>query len=276
MVAGRFHARERTHVPLLTQNSELRRLRIHNWTIPAWAIRLSDGSTFNACPAAGACAKLCYARNGTYNFPNVKAAHLRHLEHYLGDPGGWAREMHDELQARRFRDRPDEPHLPDLDRSHLTETVAGILDRGGPLIRIHDAGDFFSDDYLQAWLTIARDNPRHLFYSYTKEIERFKRLVEPDPPANFLACYSYGGKQDALIDPDIDQHTDVFPTEDALNAAGYFDQEDHDLLCVVAPTNRVGIVANNIPQFRKLQGGATFSELELAKTARRHPRKAPQ
>lgn len=94
-------------------------------------------------------------------------------------------------------------------------------------------------------------------------------------PTNLLICYSFGGKQDHLIDRDTDQHSDVFPTLEALEAAGYVDQEDHDLLCVVAPTTRVGIVANNIPHFRKKQGGATFSELELAKTARRH-QKEPQ
>lgn len=258
---------------LLTQNSELRRLRIHNWTIPAYAIRLSDGTTFNACPAAGACAKLCYARNGTYNFPNVKAAHLRHLEHYLNDPEAWQDEMNAELQSRRFRDRPDLPHLPHMSRAHLSETVASALDRGAALIRIHDAGDFFSDEYLTAWLEIARANPGMLFYSYTKEVARFRRLVVDNPPPNFLWTYSYGGKEDHLIDPDTDRHTDVFPTVEALNAAGYYDQEDHDLLCVVAPTHRVGIVANNIPQFRKRQGGATFSELELAKSARRRPKR---
>lgn len=255
---------------LLTQNSELRRLRIHNWTIPAYAFRLSDGSTFNACPAAGACAKLCYARNGTYNFPAVKAAHLRHLEDYLADPDGWVDRINAELRSRRFRDRPDLPHLPDLDRSHLSPTVAAALDRGAALIRIHDAGDFFDDEYLERWLGIARSNPGMLFYSYTKEVDRFQRLVTPDPPDNFLWCYSYGGRQDHLIDPDRDMHADVFPTMEALEGAGYYDQESHDLLCVVAPQTRVGIVVNNIPHFRKRQGSATFSELELATSARRH------
>jgi hypothetical protein len=50
---------------LLTQNRELRREGIWNWTIPAWAGRLADGRTYNTCPSAGVCAKVCYALNGT-------------------------------------------------------------------------------------------------------------------------------------------------------------------------------------------------------------------
>ena len=57
---------------------------------------------------------------------------------------------------------------------------------------MHDAGDFFSDDYLQAWLRIRRARPDLHFYAYTKEVSRFRRLVEPDPPPNFLWVYSYG------------------------------------------------------------------------------------
>jgi hypothetical protein len=72
----------------------------------------------------------------------------------------------------------------------LTELAAKKFT--GAWIRIHDAGDFFSDDYLQAWLRICRARPDLHFYAYTKEVDRFRRLVEPDPPPNFLWVYSYG------------------------------------------------------------------------------------
>ena len=49
----------------------------------------------------------------------------------------------------------------------------------GTWIRIHDAGDFFSDDYLAAWLRVIRASARVNFYAYTKEVDRFRRLVEP-------------------------------------------------------------------------------------------------
>lgn len=38
---------------------------------------------------------------------------------------------------------------------------------------------------------------------------------------------------------------------------------DHDLLCVVSPSTRVGIPANNIPHVKKKIGGQTFGQVEL-------------
>jgi hypothetical protein len=35
-------------------------------------------------------------------------------------------------------------------------------------VRIHDSGDFFSDEYTQAWLRVMRARPTVLFYAYTK------------------------------------------------------------------------------------------------------------
>lgn len=64
---------------LLTQNRELKKDGVWNWTLPAWVVELPDGSHFNVCPHAGACAKFCYARNGTYLFPKVRGKHLDNL-----------------------------------------------------------------------------------------------------------------------------------------------------------------------------------------------------
>jgi hypothetical protein len=115
----------------------------------------------------------------------------------------------------------------------------------GAHVRIHDGGDFFSDEYLHAWLGIIRSAPLTTFYCYTKEVERFRRIVEPDPPANFIWVYSYGGRWDDLITDD-DRRADVFPTREALEAAGFHDQEDSDLLAIYGP-KAVGIVVNNHP-----------------------------
>lgn len=268
---------------LLTQNSNLRALGIHNWTLPAWVTRLPDGRNVNVCPQAGACVKLCYARNGTYNFANVKAAHQRNLATLLDDMDGWMIEILDELNMPRFKARPDRPHLPDLPRDHLSDTVTNLLDTGAPLIRIHDSGDFFSDEYIRAWAHIASLRPDVLFYAYTKEVSRARDVLGYDEsltgvsritgPENFLLCFSLGGKQDHLLDLSEggDQHTDVFPSRDALLSEGYYPQTDHDLLSVVAPTNRVGIQVNNIPHVKKKMDGKTFGEVESEMT--RHGRK---
>lgn len=250
---------------LLTQNGELRPLGIYNWTLPAWVARTSDGTAVNVCPAAGACVKFCYARNGTYNFPAVKAAHTRNLELVLNDLNAFTTQMLNELTARRFRPRGT-PTLPDLSRDHLHPRVAALLDEGAVAVRVHDSGDFFSDEYLLAWLTIAQLTPGVLFFAYTKEVARFRRVAADVAPPNFLWVYSLGGREDDLLDLDVDRHADVFPDEVAVEAAGYYSQDEHDLLAVVAPSHRIGIPANNIPHFNKALAGRTFGEVEAELT----------
>ena len=223
---------------LLTQNSELRPLGIYNWTIPALSAQLPDGRRVKTCPAAGVCAALCYARVGTYRFSNVKAAHTRNLQMVVDDLNGWAAAMVEELGLPRYR--------------------------GDKWVRIHDAGDFFSDEYLAAWLEIARAMPDVRFYCYTREVARFRRIVEQPgvKPENFLYVYSLGGKEDHLLDLMVDRHADVFPSEEAAANAGYWSQTADDRLCVTAPTNRVAVPVNNIPQLKRRQGEVTFGALQ--------------
>lgn len=245
---------------LLTQNSELRPLGIHNWTLPALATRI-DGQTIRVCPNAGACAKFCYATTGTYKFSNVLSAHQRNLRYVLDNPNGWRAAILDELNKPRFR-KPLPPHLPWLDRSHLDDRVTALLDNGAPVIRIHDSGDFFADWYLRLWCSIARERPDVIFYAYTKEVSMIRAN---DIPWNLLVCLSMGGRQDHLIDTreGYDRHAEVFPSLAALHEASYYSQDDHDLLCVVSPSTRVGIPANNIASIKKRMGDSTFGGAEL-------------
>ena len=194
--------------------------------------RLPDGRTYNTCPSAGICRHVCYARHGTYRWPAVKARHEANLAFVLDDLRGWEQAMVAELAHPRFVSR---------------------------WVRIHDAGDFFCDDYLLAWLRICRSRPAINFYCYTKEITRFRRLVEPDPPTNFRWTYSYGGTQDALLDPTTDRVADVFPDEPAIAAAGFTSQSERDTDAVLGPP-RTGVPANQIPHFQARQGNRRFSE----------------
>jgi hypothetical protein len=245
----------------LTQNRELKPLNIWNWTLPAWVVRDTSGKAINVCPQAGACINVCYARNGTFNFPRVKAAHIRNLEMIRSDLSSWMTTMMDELTKTKYRPT-GRTILPRLSRSHLSSEVAALLNNGSACIRIHDSGDFFSTEYLISWLTIASTTPDVLFYCYTKQVGLFKRVVEPKLPSNFLWCYSLGGREDTLVNKAHDRHADVFVDREQLHAAGYFDQEEHDLLAVVSPSNRIGIVANNIPAYRKRMAGRSFSRME--------------
>ncbi|NKQ57319.1 hypothetical protein HFP15_31080 [Amycolatopsis sp. K13G38] len=226
---------------LLTQNREMRAIGVYNWTLPAWAGRLPDGRTYNTCPSAGICRQVCYARHGTYLWPTVRAKHQANLMFVLDDPAGWEQAMLAELAAPKFR---------------------------GRFVRVHDSGDFFSDDYTRSWLRIMRSAPDVTFYAYTKEIRRFRWLIEPDPPENFLWVYSYGGTQDAQIDATTDRVADVFPNEQAIAEAGWSSQEASDLLAVLGP-RLVGVPANRIPHFLRRLHGRRFSQWQAEVDAER-------
>jgi hypothetical protein len=221
---------------LLSSNSELRPDGIYNWSIPALAAKLSNGTNVKTCPNAGACATVCYARNGTYNFSNVKGRHVRNLEYILEDPQGWFAQMLEEVSKPKMR---------------------------GKHVRIHDAGDFFSEDYLRMWLKLATLVPEVTFYCYTKEVSMFKRVLSEGCPNNFKYLFSMGGKEDHLIDKENDRHAEVFPDDAAILDAGYMNQSASDLLAITLPTNKVGIPQNNIPQFKKRLAGKTFGELQI-------------
>ena len=220
---------------LLSQNSELRPDGIYNWTLPAFAIKLNNGKNFNVCPNAGACASFCYARNGTYLFKNVRGRHIQNLEYILEEPKRWFAQMYNEVNQPKMLNK---------------------------YVRIHDSGDFFSEEYLKMWLLIASLTPQVTFYCYTKEVSLFKKVVEPDCPKNFRYLYSMGGKEDHLINKETDRHADVFPDDAAILDAGYGNQDASDLLAITLPTNKIGIPANNIKHFNKKMAGRTFSTLQ--------------
>jgi len=259
-------AQEQTR-DLLRQNSELRHHRIWNWTIPAWFVELPNGARFHTCPQAGACAQVCYARNGTYRFPAVAAAHLRNLMLYLDDRHAWIEAMLAELMRKKFRPTSHPRDLPTTNDRWLDRWSS----HGGAAVRIHDSGDFFSHDYLVDWLHVARLTPDVLFYAYTKEIDLFKNILDPAiVPPNFRYLFSTGGLQDDMIEPDIDRHADVFADEGAIVAAGYQSQSASDLLAIFLGTTMIGIPANRIPQFVKKMNGRRFSEMGQARLHRRH------
>jgi hypothetical protein len=219
---------------IFTQNSDLRKTGIYGWTLPAHWVTLSDGTRFNTCPNAGVCGAMCYAKSGTYQFKNVKKAHLEKLELVLKDLIVFKKIINEELTKKKYI---------------------------GKYIRIHDAGDFFNHDYMIAWATIALSNPQCIFYAYTKEVEMHKELKDIFTwPKNFIIIYSFGGKQDHMIDREVDRHSDVFTDYDQMIAAGYNDIADDDKQAAIHPNHKVGLYRNNIKHFIKKQGEYTFGE----------------
>lgn len=67
------------------------------------------------------------------------------------------------------------------------------------MVRIHVSGDFFNQNYFDAWMEVARRFPNTLFYAYTKEL-RFWVARLDSIPANVNLVASYGGRWDSMIE----------------------------------------------------------------------------
>lgn len=224
---------------LFTQNSDLKKSGIFGWTLPAHIVELTNGEKFNTCPSAGACAGFCYAKTGTFKFSNVLSAHVKKLESVLFDRDKWLNDIETELKNKKYL---------------------------GKFIRIHDAGDFFSIQYAIDWLNIAKKFPQITFYSYTKEVEMFKHQLKEYIPENFIVIYSFGGKQDHLIDVENDRHSDVFMDYEQMIKEGYIDIEADDKLSAISENKKIGLFRNNIPHYIKKMKLDKFSSYGKSKS----------
>jgi len=166
------------------------------------------------CKQALHCIKPCYANDGTYRFSNVKAKHEWNYEQSK-KPEFVAMAVN---ELGRKRKKP----------SHF---------------RIHTGGDFYSLEYLLKWFEIAKRFPEITFYAYTKEVAMVKeyRFITPK---NLEFIFSYGGKQDHLIDPENDRHSLVFAEKIDLVLSGYADASDNDLVAL-GNNKRIGLHYHN-------------------------------
>jgi hypothetical protein len=118
-------------------------------------------------------------------------------------------------------------------REEMTRLILDSLSPFCGVVRIHDSGDFFSHDYLDAWLDVARQRPRTLFYHYTKSLRFWvNRLAEigdghtPGTVPNFVPTASRGGRDDGLIEQHSLRSAVVVFSEQEAEEKGL--QIDHD------------------------------------------------
>jgi hypothetical protein len=94
------------------------------------------------------------------------------------------------------------------------------------IVRIHVSGDFFSADYLGAWIDVAAARPGVLFYAYTKSLRHWI-LLRDSIPANLILTASYGGKDDDLIARhNLRSARVVFSSQEAADMALPIDHDD--------------------------------------------------
>lgn len=130
----------------------------------------------DTCPGAGACQTYCYAMKGGYimwTSPSLEQSKL--LNFLYNDPQGFMDMLGNEIEEQYKK-------LKKVDKKKGTETKL--------IIRWHDAGDFFSPEYLNYAYTLAKKYTDVSFYAYTK----LANVAQGKSPANFKMNYSMGAK----------------------------------------------------------------------------------
>ena len=90
--------------------------------------------------------------------------------------------------------------LRKLSCGEMVDMINQSLPTNAGIVRIHVAGDFFSQQYMEAWYTVALLNPKILFYAYTKSLRFWLAINEFPILHNFVLTASYGGRDDHMID----------------------------------------------------------------------------
>lgn len=93
-------------------------------------------------------------------------------------------------------------------------------------VRIHGSGDFFNQAYFDQWLQVCRDNPKVIFWAFTKSIQFWvNRLGQI--PSNLTLQASKGSLQDDLIEKYHLKYAEVFLSlNDAKNSGLPLDTDD--------------------------------------------------
>lgn len=190
-MATKFHAKWTMGNELLAKTETAER-RIACFSTPADHDFVLAGEKTNTCPGAGACAAVCYAKQGRYGMPSVMAARLHNLELSLAP--GFVEKVMEDLVSLTSRRKP------------IT------------VVRLHDSGDFYSQRYLDDWGRIAAWMPSVEVYAYTKSHHLdFSRI-----PSNLRVIQSLGGRFDHLIDLGR-QHSRIFTSHEDRQREGYVD-----------------------------------------------------
>lgn len=83
-------------------------------------------------------------------------------------------------------------------KQEMFSILESALPKNAGIVRLHSSGEFFSQDYFDAWLALAICNPDILFYAYTKSLPYWVNRISMIPD-NLVLTASYGGRRDNLI-----------------------------------------------------------------------------
>ena len=153
--------------------------------------KTGDFVVVDTCPGAGACKVYCYAKKGGYvQWKASSLSQTRQLNFLLNDPSGYKAKLESELSA-----------------------AVSKFDKKGTkvVVRWHDAGDFFSPDYLDLAYGVAKDFPNIEFYAYTK----MAGVAQGGKPSNFKMNFSAGAdmSQEKQVNFQTTKHSTVVPKQ---------------------------------------------------------------
>lgn len=151
--------------------------------------KTGDFIVVDTCPGAGACKVYCYAKKGGYvQWKASSMSQTKVLNFLLNDPQGFKAKLESEIQT-------------EVDK--FAKKGAKVV------IRWHDAGDFFSPDYVDLAYSVARKFPQVDFYAYTK----MANVATGNKPDNFKMNFSMGAtpEQEKQIQPKTTKHSTVVP-----------------------------------------------------------------
>ena len=154
----------------------------------------------DTCPGAGACKVYCYAKKGGYvQWKASSMSQTRVLNFLLNDPEGFKSKLSSEIKSAQVKFDKKQTKLSS--NKNKTKLV----------IRWHDAGDFFSPEYLNLAYSIASNFPDVDFYAYTK----MASVAVGTKPANFTTNFSGGStpEQEKQIDFKTTKHSTVVPKQ---------------------------------------------------------------
>ena len=110
--------------------------------------------------------------------------------------------------------------------AQLSKLIADNLPDKAEIIRIHTAGDFYSKNYMKAWIRVANEHPSIRFYTYTKSTPFWVELQE-SIPENMILTASRGGKRDDLITShNLKESVVVYSEKEAANLGLEIDNDD--------------------------------------------------
>ena len=163
--------------------------------------------------------------------------------------------------------------LRNLHFEDMVELINSSLPKNAGIVRIHVAGDFFSQQYLDAWYIVALRNPKILFYAYTKSLRFWVGGVTEMPILhNFVLTASYGGRDDHMIDQfNLRSAKVVFSEAEAKELGLAIDHDDshaakpslrdNSFALLIHGTQPAGSEASTA--LKKLKGKGSYSRKKL-------------